>query len=89
MARNGKSPKKLKWSKDRPIRPDFDPLLTELRVALAMDRRTYYAKANTSGLAPATIKNIEDGITRRPQGVTIQMAYRMLGFELKPVRVKK
>ena len=82
------TPRKVKWSKDRPVRPDVDPLLAKLRVSLVMDKRTYYAKANTSGLAPATIRNIEDGTTRRPQGVTIQMAYRMLGYELKPVRMK-
>jgi hypothetical protein len=82
------APRKVKWSKDRPVKPDIDPLLTKLRTELAMDRRSFYAKANTSGLAPATIKNIQDGTTRRPMGVTIQMAYRMLGYELKPVRSK-
>jgi hypothetical protein len=79
-------PRKVKWSANRPVKPDIDPLLTKLRAELVLDRRSFYAKANTSGLAPATIKNIQDGTTRRPMGVTIQMAYRMLGYELKPVR---
>jgi hypothetical protein len=83
-----KKHKKVQWSKDRPVRPDVDPLLAKLRIALAMDKRTYHAKADASGLAPATIKRIEDGTTRRPQGVTIQLAYRMLNFVLKPVKMK-
>jgi hypothetical protein len=87
MANKPRKIKRVLWSKDRPKRPDVDPLLSELRAALVMDKRTYHAKANSSGLAPATIKHIIDGKTRRPQGVTMQMAYRMLGFELKPVRV--
>jgi hypothetical protein len=81
-------PRKVMWSKDRPKRPDVDPLLSALRTALAADNRTYYGKANSSGLAPTTIKRIQDGTTRRPQGVTMQMAYRMLGYELKPVKMK-
>lgn len=80
--------KKVKWSKDRPVRPDVDPMLSRLRQMLAKDERSFYAKANSSGLAPATIRNIQNGVTRRPQGVTIQMAYKMLGYELRPVEIK-
>jgi hypothetical protein len=61
-------------------------MLDDLVEALHADKRSMYAKANVSGLAPATIKRIQDGITRMPQSVTMQMAYRMLGYELKPVR---
>lgn len=81
-----KAPRKVPWSPDRPKRPDHDPMLADLRQLLAMDKRSFFMKANVSGLAPSTLKNIQDGTTRRPQGVTMQMAYRMLGYVLKPVR---
>lgn len=76
---------KIKWSKDRPQKPDVDPMLSDLREALNSDKRSMFAKANVSGLAPATIKRIQEGITRRPQGVTYFMAYKMLGYRLTPV----
>ena len=82
------APKRVNWSKDRPVKPDHDPMLMDLRSLLANDKRTYYGMANASGLAPATLQNIVNGKTRRPQGVTIQMAYAMLGYRLKPVRAK-
>lgn len=75
----------VKWSKNRPQKPDVDPMLEDLRVALEIDKRSLFAKANVSGLSPSTIKNILTHKTRRPQAVTYQMAYRMLGFELRPV----
>lgn len=81
--------KKIVWSKNRPKRPDFDPMLGDLRELLTADRRNYHMKADISGLAPSTLKNIEDGTTRRPLGTTVQMAYRMLGYELKPVKVRR
>lgn len=81
--------KRIVWSKDRPKRPDVDPMLGDLRSLLAADQRNYQLKADRSGLAPSTIKKIEDGTTRRPLGTTVQMAYAMLGYELRPVRVKK
>lgn len=79
-------PRKVPWSPDRPKRPDHDPMLADLRALLAADKRTYWVKANVSGLSPSTLKKIEDGTTRRPQGVTVQLAYRMLGYSLKPVK---
>ena len=87
MNKKRNAPRKVQWSKDRPVRPDHDPMLGNLRSLLAADQRSYFAKANVSGLAPGTLKRIVDGTTRRPQGVTIQMAYAMLGYEI--VAVKK
>ncbi|QIG76931.1 hypothetical protein EVC30_102 [Rhizobium phage RHph_Y1_11] len=81
-----KAPRRIEWSKSRPQRPDHDPMLADLRQLLIKDKRSYHAKADLSGLAPSTLKNIEDGTTRRPQGVTIQMAYAMLGYKLKAVK---
>jgi hypothetical protein len=78
--------KKAPWSADRPKRPDHDPMLGDLRELLARDGRSFYAKANVSGLAPSTIKKIVDGTTRRPQGVTVQMAYAMLGYSVRAVK---
>lgn len=71
----------------RPVKPDRDPLLAELMVTMAKDPRTRNAKANVSGLSNATLKNWETGKTRRPQALSLQMAYRMLGYELRPVKV--
>lgn len=77
--------KKPQWSKDRPQKPEIDPMLADLREALAADRRSTFAKANVSGLSPSTINDILNHKTRRPQAVTYQMAYKMLGYELRPV----
>lgn len=76
---------KVKWSKDRPQKPDVDPMLEDLVVLLKLDKRSTFAKANVSGLSPSTLKNWQEGRTRRPQSVSLQMAYKMLGYELKPV----
>ena len=60
------------------------PLVDRLRA----DKRSNFAKANVSGLSPSTLKNWENGKVRRPQSVSVQMAYRMLGYELRPVKIK-
>ena len=75
---------KVNWSKDRPQKPNRDPMLDDLVELLAADKRSTFAKANVSGLSPSTLNNWQNGKVRRPQGVSIQMAYRMLGYELKP-----
>lgn len=75
------------WSKDRPQKPERDPMLDDLLPLLAADKRSTFAKANVSGLSSSTLNNWESGKVRRPMGVSIQMAYRMLGYELKPVPV--
>lgn len=80
--------KKFHWAKDRPEKPDEDPMLSDLRDKLEHDERTYYQKANASGISPSTIRNILNHKTKRPQGVTIQMLYRSLGMELVPRRRK-
>lgn len=72
------------WSKDRPQKPERDPMLDDLLPLLAADKRSTFAKANVSGLSSSTLNNWQNGKVRRPQGVSIQMAYRMLGYELKP-----
>lgn len=76
------------WSKSRPQRPDRDPMLDDILPLLARDKRSTWAKANVSGLSPATLKNWEAGKVRNPQSTSMQMAYRMLGYRLKPVRIK-
>lgn len=78
---------KLNWSKDRPVKPDMDPLLRDIVTLLKNDSRSTYAKANVSGLSPSTLKNWEKNKVRRPQSVSLQMAYRMLGYELRPVPI--
>jgi hypothetical protein len=83
MARN-----RPKWSKDRPAKPERDPMLEDLVEALNRDKRSLYAKANVSGLSPATLKNWQTDKVRHPQSVSVQMAYRMLGYELKPVKIE-
>ncbi|QIG66766.1 hypothetical protein EVB27_096 [Rhizobium phage RHph_TM16] len=82
-------PKRIIWSANRPQRPDVDPMLSDLRQLLANDPRTFHQQADLSGLAPGTLRKIVDGTTRRPMGTTIQMAYAMLGYHLKPVKTKK
>lgn len=75
------------WSKDRPLKPARDPMLDDLLNLLSADRRSNFAKANVSGLSPSTLKNWESGKTRHPQSVSVQMAYRMLGYRLQPVKI--
>jgi len=77
---------KQHWSKDRPQRPDRDPMLDDVLALLAADKRSNFAKANVSGLSPSTLKNWETGKTQRPAGVSLQMAYKMLGYRLRPVK---
>lgn len=88
MTRTKNPPKRTPWSPDRPQRPDVDPMLGPLVERLRRDGRSNFAKANVSGLSPSTLKNWENGKVRRPQSVSVQMAYRMLGYELRPVKVK-
>ena len=86
MVQSANGKKRIIWSPDRPKRPDYDPMLPDLRAALLRDNRSTFAKANVSGLAPSTIQKIERSITRHPQGTTLQMAWRMLGYDLKPIK---
>jgi hypothetical protein len=54
---------------------------------LSQDQRNTFQQADQSGLSQTTLQNWMKGKVRRPQGTSIVMAYRMLGFELRPVRV--
>lgn len=77
------------WSKDRPQKPNRDPMLDDIVELMAADKRSAFAKANVSGLSPATLRNWEKGKVSRPQGVSMQMAYKMLGYELKRVPIEE
>lgn len=74
------------WPKDRPSKPDIDPLYSEIVRLIRDDNRSRYAKACVSGLSPSTLKNWEDGKVRRPQGVSLQMAAQMLGYNIELVK---
>ena len=76
------------WSHNRPQRPNHDPMLDDILPLLRADRRSTWAKANVSGLSPSTLNNWESGKVRHPQSSSVQMAYRMLGYRLKPVKIK-
>jgi hypothetical protein len=67
------------WSASRPVRPEIDPLYEELLALLDRDKRSVWQKANASGLSTTTIYNWQNGKTRRPSGVSLQMAAAMLG----------
>lgn len=73
---------KPKWDRDRPVKPDVDPLYLEVTNLMKMDSRSTYAKANVSGLSTATINNWCKFKVRRPQSVSLQMAAKMLGYEI-------
>lgn len=70
------------WSKNRPVRPDTDPLYLQVKKLIAKDPRSTWAKANVSGLSPTTINNWMKGKTHHPQGTSLQMAARMLGKKI-------
>lgn len=71
---------------DKPQKPDRDPLLDDILLKLERDPRSTYAKSQVSGLSTATLNNWKHHRVRRPQSVSLQMAYAMLGYELVPVR---
>ena len=79
---------KQTWSKDRPQKPTRDPMLKQLLPLLNADKRSNFAKANVSGLSPATLRKWQNGEVNRPQGISLQMAFKMLGYELKPVALE-
>ena len=67
------------WSPYRPERPDADPIFLEILAELDGDHRSVWAMANESGLSTTTLYNWRKRKTRRPSGVSLQMAARMLG----------
>lgn len=74
--------KKFKWSRSRPVKPDVDPLVNDLREKLNADDRSTYQKANASGISTSAIRNIQISKTKRPQALTVTMLYRALGFDM-------
>jgi hypothetical protein len=79
--------KKINWSKNRPVKPEVDPFMDDIVNRLSGDKRSQFQMADQSGLSPTTISNWMKGKVKRPQATSLVMAYRMLGFELRPVRV--
>jgi hypothetical protein len=71
------------WSPYRPERPDIDPLYEELVGMFNSDDRSVWDKANDSGLSTTTIYNWRKGKTKRPSGVSLQMAAAMLGRKIR------
>ena len=71
------------WSPSRPMRPEVDPLYSSLLRLLEQDQRSVWQKANDSGLSTTTIYNWQRGKVKRPSGVSLQMAAKMLGKKIK------
>jgi hypothetical protein len=71
------------WSPHRPERPDVDPIYAELKALLDRDNRSIWDKANESGLSTTTLYNWRKGKTKRPNGVSLQMAARFLGKRIR------
>lgn len=73
------------WSPRRPQKPDTDPLYIQIVKLIQRDKRSRWSKANESGLSETTLRNWENGKVRHPQGVSLQLAARMLGKQIKLV----
>lgn len=71
------------WSPERPERPEVDPLYWEIVQLMEHDRRSVWSKANESGLSTSTIRNWQRHKVKRPSGVSLQMAARMLGKRIR------
>lgn len=67
------------WSPSRPRIPDTDPLYEQIVAQLLEDRRSYWEKADQSGLSQSTLRNWERGKVKQPKGISLQMAAQMLG----------
>jgi len=70
------------WSPSRPEKPEVDPLYEQIMVLLQGDNRTQWEQANVSGLSTSTIRNWRLGKVKRPQGVSLEMAAKMLGRKI-------
>lgn len=81
--------KKVQWSKNRPKKPDIDPLLVQIQSALGGDKRSKFKLADASGLSTSTFYNWEKNKVKHPKGMSLQMAGAMLGLELKFVPKKR
>lgn len=70
------------WSPSRPERPDVDPIHVQIMQLMERDKRSVWLKADASGLSTTTIYNWQRGKTKRPSGVSLQMAAAMLGKKI-------
>lgn len=77
---------KPQWSKNRPRKPEVDPLYKKVVGLMERDKRSLYAKANVSGLSTSCLRSWQMGKVKRPQSVSLQMAAKMLGYELTLVK---
>lgn len=80
--------KKQRTFVSKPEKPEIDPMLDDIVTLLRRDTRSTYAKANVSGLSSSTLNNWMKSKVKHPQSVSIQMAYRMLGYELRRVKIE-
>jgi hypothetical protein len=71
------------WSPHRPERPDVDPIHVQLMKLLDRDKSSVWEKANASGLSTSTIYNWQKRKTKRPSGVSLQMAAKFLGKKIR------
>ncbi len=70
------------WSPHRPERPDQDPIHVEIMSLLEKDPSSIWDKANESGLSTTTLYNWRKHKTKRPTGVSLQMAAKYLGRKI-------
>jgi hypothetical protein len=77
-----KKPVRL-WSPHRPERPDSDPIHLEIMALLDSDPRSIWDKADASGLSTTTLYNWRKRKTKRPTGIALHMAARMLGRRIR------
>jgi len=68
-------------------RGNEDTLFSEVIFAIRDSGMTTNAICSKSGVTGQTLKNWLDGTTRRPQLPTIRIVLKVLGYELKLVRV--
>jgi hypothetical protein len=73
------------WSPSRPKRPETDPIHVEIMKLMQSDPRSVWQIANESGLSTTTIYNWQNHKTKRPTGVSLQMAAKFLGKKIKLV----
>jgi len=71
------------WSPQRPERPEVDPIYLQLMKLMERDKRSVWQKANESGLSTSTIYAWQKHKTKRPNGVSLQMAAKFLGKKIR------
>lgn len=63
-------------------KPTYDPLYHQVVEAMARDPRSKAKFARESGLSSTTLRNWENGVTRYPQAMSLQLAARAMGLKL-------